>query len=1398
MILNKYTLFTTKIQKIPLISKNIASLHTNPFNKELDQKYKLDKLTKSLSISFRVEDIYDASYNNNIENIKNLILHKLDNNLLYTTYIKIRYSNNLFMMAGNQFGFKYNSDIDLHELINVVAERIQQCLDKYELDSDETVYIQLIFRRVNSSIITEFSKEEVKPSDPACLINKSITKFFTDSIPISVEDSSLGTILNTYSKDGFIYRVDYKINGVTFNFMDKIRSKNKFLKNNHADKVLKLSEDYKFYLVSTSTTTYILASLKTSEVEYNKIKFSLSGTVLNNLTDTLLQDNIILRKDGNISFYIIDGTIFHSKQKLGLIPLPKATSDTKAIENPNIGVIDCETFQDSNDIYKIYSLGFKTNLDPTPVIYYVDSKSNINSSEIVLKLIDELLRNKYDKTNFYCHNLGGFDAVFIIKVLLEYNNLHGGDSQYKINSIFRDDRILKVTISKKINDKVKKFSIKHSYAILNNSLEKLGTSFNISVKKGLFPYKFSKENNLFYIGLTPDISYYNDISNSEYSKLITSSWSFKDETIKYLNLDLLVLYEVLVKANKQIFIDYDIDMLDSLTISNLAMKLFMSKYYNNNIPNINKPSLYNDIKLAYYGGITEVYKPYGENLYYYDVNSLYPYAALNDMPGLDCTKEVFFNHITNLDTLFAFYYCDVECSKDKYIGLLPVRTVSGIHLPVGKWSGWYFSEQLKFAKDNGYKISVIRGYSFNRIKNVFDKYIDVIYKIKSQAINAVQKSMAKSLLNNLLGRFGIKLDNSVTDILSIDRFNKLATMKKINSYKQLDNDKILVTYSDKLDNDIIKSHNLDIVKLWNVYRDKESASIDNTSVIISAAVTAYARIYMYKLKLDILNSGNLIYYSDTDSIVTDKQLDNNIVDPNSLGKLKLEYTIKKAIFTGPKTYCFMDIEDKLIKRAKGVKSNSLVYSDYEKLLNNIDINTALKITSHIDWSLGHVVIGEKDITLKADSYKKRAKVYHNDKWVDTKPIVYESNIFSALFSLFKTLFKFLTAILLFVLLLTLKYLFRDEESALDENENHSDLDFFFKVVREISNKSTDDLTRSTPPTNTEEIISDPEETSDNYEDNISLNTITDANHHITKNSTPYHDDTFDIMAANMEAVISNSGITVLEGYKGTVDLNKIKGLLSEIDVNNNSLPSSSDSYDINTEIVKQIRSGNQVNIYTDSSLLEKSTDAENKNSFALDNKTPTTESNVSKYFEIFNKEKIEKQESVDLEREKVLNIMNRQVVIISKPIGENDPPLPLPSWYDPGIQPSADDLEARANWERNVSVQKYWASKFPFLNEHHEQITLDEKINNRMKGIQKTSNVVKTNTDMLESDPPLHIDKLYKKSGDLLDTDEPLHIKELYKKSGDLLDSEEDLHLDKLFEEASLIPHSKDNNDENR
>lgn len=97
----------------------------------------------------------------------------------------------------------------------------------------------------------------------------------------------------------------------------------------------------------------------------------------------------------------------------------------------------------------MYCTGFKANLDEDPVTYYIDD--NYDSDKVILDLVDELLRPKYSKVTFFCHNLGGFDVVFIVKTINNYNE--NFDDKYSIKFIFRDDSILKITISKKIGDK---------------------------------------------------------------------------------------------------------------------------------------------------------------------------------------------------------------------------------------------------------------------------------------------------------------------------------------------------------------------------------------------------------------------------------------------------------------------------------------------------------------------------------------------------------------------------------------------------------------------------------------------------------------------------------------------------------------------------------------------------------------------------------------------------------------------------------------------------------------------------------------------------------------------------------------------------------------------------------
>lgn len=181
-------------------------------------------------------------------------------------------------------------------------------------------------------------------------------------------------------------------------------------------------------------------------------------------------------------------------------------------------------------------------------------------------------------------------------------------------------------------------------------------------------------------------------------------------------------------------------MTDSLTITSLALKIYMKYHYpEGTIPLIKNNRIYSEIKKGYSGGITEVYKPYGENLHYYDVNSLYSFVSLQDMPRTQCIKQNFINKDIDINNLFGFYYCEIE-SNNNYLGLIPVRDKFGLIFPNGKWSGWYFSEEVKYAESNGYKIKVIKGYEF-RISDIFKTYIYELYKLKSNANNPTERDI---------------------------------------------------------------------------------------------------------------------------------------------------------------------------------------------------------------------------------------------------------------------------------------------------------------------------------------------------------------------------------------------------------------------------------------------------------------------------------------------------------------------------------------------------------------------------------------------------------------------------------------------------------------------------------
>jgi hypothetical protein len=121
---------------------------------------------------------------------------------------------------------------------------------------------------------------------------------------------------------------------------------------------------------------------------------------------------------------------------------------------------------------------------------------------MLVKFIRDMMAIKYNNYTAYAHNLGGFDIAFIFTIMDKLYNIRNLLS--KVNSIIS----FKASYKKDKNTVCLRFA--DSYAILPSSKLHLGHSYQVKVKKSVFPYKFVNVNNLNYKGYLPDIKYFEE------------------------------------------------------------------------------------------------------------------------------------------------------------------------------------------------------------------------------------------------------------------------------------------------------------------------------------------------------------------------------------------------------------------------------------------------------------------------------------------------------------------------------------------------------------------------------------------------------------------------------------------------------------------------------------------------------------------------------------------------------------------------------------------------------------------------------------------------------------------------------------------------------------------------
>lgn len=567
-----------------------------------------------------------------------------------------------------------------------------------------------------------------------------------------------------------------------------------------------------------------------------------------------------------------------------------------------------------------------------------------------------LFENGNNTLTVYAHNLSEFDGVLLMKHLLN----HG-----KTKPLIHNGKLISIKLNIK-GHKGKTIIFKDSLLMLPLSLRELCNSFKIEAPKGYFPYLL---NDILYKGQFPKYELFTSLSLTEYlnikNQYSNKIWSFKNEAIKYCELDCVSLHQVISKFSNLIFKEFKVDPIKVLTLPALAMRIFKTLF-------MPKDTIYQIlgepqelIRKSYTGGAVDVYIPQNKDneiLYLYDVNGLYPSTMLNNpMPIGKPTP--FLGNIRYIDPqAFGFFYCLITSPDNLEHPILQrrietsngMRTIAGL----GSWEGWIFSEEMDNAVQYGYQFEILKGYQFER-GNIFKDYVSKMYELRLQFERGDAMNLnAKLLLNSLYGKFGMKAENTKVEIIQNN-------VNKLNKYLDKYNSNIV---------DIIYLENY-IVLIINTTKFVPSDNNEDVfhgqdiNIAIASAITAYGRIRMSYFK----NNPNFkLYYSDTDSAVIDQPLPEYMVG-NGLGQLKLEYTITKAVFLAPKVYGLIDTEGNEIIKAKGLTKDSIKsikVSDLELLLVKDSTKQFTQTKGFKDLFEGNYTISDMLYTLKATSNKR--------------------------------------------------------------------------------------------------------------------------------------------------------------------------------------------------------------------------------------------------------------------------------------------------------------------------------------------------------------------------------------------------------------------------------------------
>lgn len=521
----------------------------------------------------------------------------------------------------------------------------------------------------------------------------------------------------------------------------------------------------------------------------------------------------------------------------------------------------------------------------------------------------------YKGCDVYAHNLGAFDGLFI-PAWLEKNRHWVSYKLMPIQSRIQAIEIWRYKSSrprrtfeerKKADQQDRKLGVLRfldSFRVMPVSLNKIIQMFQL------------RDNNEGKMKIDLDLPEYD-----------VETW------IAYNRVDTVMLWRGMMKY--QGLID-EMGGEVGITAPSTAVKLLRRKYIPDDLKiyrNIHFPECPKDgcegcahkfVRQGYFGGRTEVYMLRGEG-YYYDVNSSYPFSMKKPMPigEMEVTNEnEDFSRYTNGDWV-GFVQCTVEIPNTCYLPPLPLYTGGKLKFPVGRFSGTWDWVELECLKKIGGRILHVEKAVWIRSHRFLGDFVDSLYALRSKKMKKEQPGKAetaKIMMNSTFGKFGMEQNRLEMIILKPGEEEPYRSRYPGESVPAWERRKSMEKQKTR-DKRHGRGRSGNLTSRGDGYTrtpdmTMPSASYEHDSLIrirdirvdavyiipqIAAHITALSRVLLWTYAMEIMERGGKIFYSDTDSLLTDY---GGLSDNDELGGLKKEFNGERirVIAYGPKTY----------------------------------------------------------------------------------------------------------------------------------------------------------------------------------------------------------------------------------------------------------------------------------------------------------------------------------------------------------------------------------------------------------------------------------------------------------------------------------------------------------------